>query len=111
MAVLVAAMVLGSAAIVLVGFALYLAFCAFVVVRTGGTSGLRDVAIAVRAFASVGSLSSRWRTPAPPPPTVEPDQVPVPKPSPAAVVIPPPANVAGGINTSTGDISDRALPS
>jgi hypothetical protein len=65
MAVLVVAMILGSAAIALVGFALYLAFCVFVVVRTGGTSGLRDVAIAIRAFASVGSLSSR-RRPRPP---------------------------------------------
>jgi hypothetical protein len=36
-------------------FVCYLLFCAFVVVRTGDTVGLRDVAIAVRAFASVSS--------------------------------------------------------
>jgi hypothetical protein len=38
-----------------VPFVCYLLFCAFVVVRTGGTEGLRDVAVAVRAFASVSS--------------------------------------------------------
>jgi hypothetical protein len=51
------AVVLGGAAIVLAGFVFFLIFCAFVVVRTGDTAGLRDVAVAVRAFASVGSLS------------------------------------------------------
>jgi hypothetical protein len=40
---------------VVVGFVCFLLFCAFVVVRTGSTAGLRDVAIAVRAFASVSS--------------------------------------------------------
>jgi hypothetical protein len=74
-AVLVAATVLGSAAIALVGFALYLAFCAFVVIRTNDTKGLRDVAEAVRAFASVGSLTSRLRPPAFPPPALLPGDV------------------------------------
>lgn len=71
MAVLVVAAVLGSAAIALVGFALYLVFCAFVVIRTGGTAGLRDVAVAIRAFASIESLNSRsrLRSIAPPPAT------------------------------------------
>ena len=40
---------------VVAAFVCYLLFCAFVVARTGGTAGLRDVAIAVRAFASVSS--------------------------------------------------------
>lgn len=44
-----------TVATVVVGFVCFLLFCAFVVVRTGGTAGLRDVAIAVRAFASVSS--------------------------------------------------------
>lgn len=79
MAVLVLAAVLGSAAIALVGFALYLAFCAFVIVRTGGTSGLRDVADAIRAFASVGSLSSRGRLGTMSSPAAEPDHISVPK--------------------------------
>jgi hypothetical protein len=57
----VVAVVLGGAAIVLAGFVFFLIFCAFVVVRTGDTAGLRDVAVAVRAFASVGSLSHRKR--------------------------------------------------
>ena|ERR1700722_1366003 len=57
MAVFVVAMILGGAASTLVAFALYLAFCVFVVIRTGGTSGLRDVAIAIRAFAGLRSLS------------------------------------------------------
>jgi hypothetical protein len=35
---------------VLAGFISFLMFCAFVVRRTGSTTGLRDVAIAVRAF-------------------------------------------------------------
>jgi hypothetical protein len=60
MAVLFVAMIVGSAS-ALVGFALFLIFCAFVVVRTGGTTGLRDVAVAVRAFASVWSSGSRHR--------------------------------------------------
>ena len=46
--------IIASGAMVLVGFVCFLLFCAFVVVRTGGTAGLRDVAIAVRAFAFVG---------------------------------------------------------
>jgi hypothetical protein len=68
MAGFVVVAVLGSAAIALAGFVSYLAFCAFVVKRTGGTSGLRDVAEAVRAFAAVGSLSPRshLRSTAPP---------------------------------------------
>jgi hypothetical protein len=60
MAVLFVAMTVGSVS-ALVGFALFLIFCAFVVVRTGGTTGLRDVAVAVRAFASVWSPGSRNR--------------------------------------------------
>jgi hypothetical protein len=39
MAVLVLAMILGSVT-ALIGFALFLIFCAFVVVRTGGTAGV-----------------------------------------------------------------------
>jgi len=42
-------------------FALFLAFCAFIVIRTGGTAGLRDFAVAVRAFGSVWSLRGRGR--------------------------------------------------
>ena len=61
---------LGSAAIALAGFVFYLAFCAFVVIRTGGTSGLRDVAEAMRAFASVGSLGPRSRPRPTAPPAV-----------------------------------------
>jgi hypothetical protein len=38
---------------VLVAFLSFLVFCAFVVVRTGNTSGLKDVAVAVRAFRGV----------------------------------------------------------
>jgi hypothetical protein len=41
---------------VFLAFLFFLVFCAFVVVRTGGTSGLRDVAVAVRAFRGVLSL-------------------------------------------------------
>jgi hypothetical protein len=59
MAVLILAVTLGSVAAALLGFALYLAFCAFIVIRTGGTSGLRDVAVAIRAFASVANMNSR----------------------------------------------------
>ncbi len=59
--VVLVVVVLGSAAIALVGFALYLAFCAFVVVRTGSTEGLRDVAVAILAFAWIGHLGSRSR--------------------------------------------------
>jgi hypothetical protein len=44
-------------------FALFLAFCAFVVIRTGSTAGLRDFAVAVRAFGSVLSFRSRGRGP------------------------------------------------
>ena len=59
----------------LVGFTLYLVFCAFVVIRTGGTAGLRDVAVAIRAFASIESLSSRSRLRSiVPPPATESDR-------------------------------------
>jgi hypothetical protein len=44
-----------SAAMALIAFVCFLLFCTFVVVRTGSTAGLRDVAVAVRAFASVGT--------------------------------------------------------
>jgi len=71
MAGFVVVVVLGSAAIALAGFVSYLAFCAFVVKHTGGTSGLRDVAEAVRAFATVGSLSPRSRLRSTAPPSVE----------------------------------------
>ncbi len=57
----VLAVVLGSAAVALVGFVFYLIFCAFVVVRTGDTACLHDVAEAIRAFASLASLSPRSR--------------------------------------------------
>ena len=53
--------VLSSAAVVLAAFVFYLIFCAFVVVRTGSTACLHDVAVAIRAFSSPGSLTSRWR--------------------------------------------------
>lgn len=60
MAVLVVAMILSSVT-ALAGFTLFLIFCAYVVNRTGGTTGLRDVAEAVRAFASIWSQSARVR--------------------------------------------------
>ena len=44
---------------VLVGFISFLAFCAFVVVRTGTTAGLRDVAVAIRAFRGVLSVRAK----------------------------------------------------
>lgn len=44
---------------VLVAFLALLCFCTFVVCRTGGTSGLRDVAVAVRAFRGVLSLRAQ----------------------------------------------------
>lgn len=47
--------VIAGAAMALIGFVCFLIFCTFVVIRTGDTAGLRDVAIAVRAFASVGT--------------------------------------------------------
>jgi hypothetical protein len=47
--------VIASAAMALIGFVCFLIFCTFVVIRTGGTAGLRDVAVAVRAYASVGT--------------------------------------------------------
>jgi hypothetical protein len=37
------------------GFVCFLIFCTFVVIRTGGTAGLQDVAVAVRAYASVST--------------------------------------------------------
>jgi hypothetical protein len=49
--------VLGSAVAALVGFVFYLFFCAFVIVRTGSTAGLRDVAVAIRAFAAMCHLT------------------------------------------------------
>ena len=54
-----AVVVLGGAIVVLVGFIFYLRFCAFIVVRTGGTTGLRDVAVAMRAFGVIRFGSSR----------------------------------------------------
>jgi hypothetical protein len=56
--------VLGLAGIVLLGFLAYLALLAFVVVRTGQTSGLRDVAIAIKAYRGVlGVLTRHDKTP------------------------------------------------
>jgi hypothetical protein len=46
----VLAVVLSSAAVVLAAFVFYLIFCAFVVIRTGSTACLHDVAVAIRAF-------------------------------------------------------------
>lgn len=43
----------------LVGFICYLIFLVFVVRSTGGTAGLRDVAVAMRAFGSMASLNRR----------------------------------------------------
>ncbi len=40
----------GCAGITAVSFLRYLAFLRFVIVRTGGTAGLRDVATAIRAY-------------------------------------------------------------
>ena len=83
MAVLFTAVFIGSAAFAaLIGFISYLAFCAFVVVRTGSTAGLRDVAIAIRAFASIGNLGSRSRLggPRPLPPPAELHQTAAPAP-------------------------------
>lgn len=51
-------------AAVLAAFLGYLRFCEFVVVHTGGTAGLRDVAVAIRAFAAVsGSMRAVIRMP------------------------------------------------
>lgn len=41
---------------VLLAFLAFLCFCSFVIIRTGGTAGLRDVAVAIRAFRGVLSL-------------------------------------------------------
>lgn len=49
-----------TSAAVLVGFISFLIFCAFVILRTGSTAGLRDVAVAIRAFR--GALSARTRS-------------------------------------------------
>jgi len=58
--VAVLAMVLGVPAVTaLVGFVCYLIFLVFVVRRTGDTAGLRDVAVAMRAFGSIASLNRR----------------------------------------------------
>lgn len=46
---MVAAVIAASAALVVCFFA-YLAMCAFIVMRTNGTAGLRDLAVAMRAF-------------------------------------------------------------
>jgi hypothetical protein len=54
-------MVIAGAAMAFLAFVSFLAFCAFVVVRTGGTAGLRDVAVAVRAYASVASSLRLWK--------------------------------------------------
>ena len=48
-------MVVVSAAMAFLTFVSFLLFCVFVVVRTGDTAGLRDVAIVIRAYASVAS--------------------------------------------------------
>ena len=48
--VLAAAVASGT---VLLAFVAYLALCAFVVVRTNDTAGLRDLAVAIRAFRGV----------------------------------------------------------
>jgi hypothetical protein len=42
-----------TSAAVLVGFISFLIFCAVVVRWTGGTAGLRDVAVAMRAFRGI----------------------------------------------------------
>lgn len=59
--VALAIVVLGGAIVVLVGFLFFLCFCTFIVIRTGGTAGLRDVAVAMRAFGVIGTLSSARR--------------------------------------------------
>jgi hypothetical protein len=53
--------VLSGGAVVLAAFVFYLIFCAFVVIRTGSTACLHDVAVAIRAFSSMGSLTPRSR--------------------------------------------------
>jgi hypothetical protein len=50
---------MGPIGLVLVGFLSYLGFLGFVVVRTGRTDGLRDVAEAVKAYRGVLSLLGR----------------------------------------------------
>jgi hypothetical protein len=45
-----------EAGLTLVAFICYLIFCTVVVLRTGDTAGLRDVAMAVRAFAQIGTF-------------------------------------------------------
>ena len=56
--------ILGLAGMVLLGFLAYLGFLSFVVARTGETSGLRDVAIAIRAYRGVlGVLTRHGRAP------------------------------------------------
>ncbi|MBU2669619.1 hypothetical protein KOI35_39525 [Actinoplanes bogorensis] len=47
------------AVIVLVGFIAYLGLLAFVVTRTGDTRGLRDVALAVRAYRGVLAIVAK----------------------------------------------------
>lgn len=59
--VALAMVVLGGATVVLVAFLFYLCFCTFIVIRTGGTAGLRDVAVAMRAFGVIGTLGAARR--------------------------------------------------
>jgi hypothetical protein len=58
----VLAVVLGGPALVLVAFCFYLIFCTFVVIHTGDTKGLRDVATAMRAFGAIGTFRSLRRS-------------------------------------------------
>jgi hypothetical protein len=44
---------------VFLAFVAYLVLCAYVVRQTGGTAGLRDVAVAVRAFSTLGNFRLR----------------------------------------------------
>jgi hypothetical protein len=46
-----------TAGVTLLGYICFLVFCAYVVARTGSTTGLRDVAVAMRAFSLIGSFS------------------------------------------------------
>ena len=56
--------ILGLAGMVFLEFLAYLGFLAFVVVRTGQTSGLRDVAAAMKAYRGpLGALTKRDKVP------------------------------------------------
>jgi hypothetical protein len=58
--VFVFAVVVGLLALtVVLCFLAYLRFCRFVVIKTGSTAGLRDVAVAMRAFAALPLPRSR----------------------------------------------------